>query len=224
MSIVFTAWALVAAAWAQSVPCSLGGPRAACVAACEGGDPEACAKAGVHALRSGEGLEQGIAQLRKACGARVALGCGALGSALVAGTGVPKDIAEGRKLFERACEGGDGLSCLSLGGLATGMSAQTPDLPAAARYYDRACTLGQPRGCAFTAAIIADGIVSGPGWERSRVLGLLELGCEGDIDVACAQLGDALRDGTYGPAQLARAATLHAKACRLGLTRACVTP
>jgi len=54
-----------------------------------------------------------------ACAAKVAFGCGALGSMYV----MLKDVKRGRPLLERACTAGDMLACESLGSLEAGAAS-----------------------------------------------------------------------------------------------------
>lgn len=122
--------------------------------------------------------------LRKACDAKVAVGCGALGS-LFAMRGNPK---AGRPFLERGCNMGDGLSCESLAGMEIELEAAKPkpDFGAAIRrqvpFYRRACELGTANGCAFVAAAITDKAIDGSAQEA---FDLYFKACNRDSGTAC---------------------------------------
>jgi TPR repeat protein len=165
--------------------------------------------------------------LRRACDAKVALGCGGLGSLY----GVQQNFKKARPLFEKACTMGDALSCESLGGLAMGADGGKPpaDINAATRkanvYYKRACALGAGTACGFCAAFIVDKIVEGTAKEA---LELYVKACSSGMAMACRQAADFLMKDTPESKALAAgydaprlAADLIKRACKLGDPKAC---
>lgn len=129
-------------------------------------------------------LAQAEILLTRACSAKVALGCGALGSLY----GLRGDSKRARRQLEQGCTMGDPLSCDSLGGLESEVSqggtraASRESRRKAAAYYRRACDLGSGRGCAFAAAAIGDGIVAGA---PKDALVLYVKACSRGLGVAC---------------------------------------
>jgi hypothetical protein len=203
----------------------------ACMKKCEARSEVSCAVLGLMYLRGEVGNKPDHAKaeplLHRACSAKVALGCGALGSLY----GVRGDFARARPLFEKACGMGDALSCESLGGIILGAdgSEARSDLLAATRkanvYYKRACDLGAATACAFCAAFIVDKIVKGT---VKEALELYVKACNGRMALACRQAADLVTGDT--PESKALAATLDAprlaaellsRACKLGDTNAC---
>jgi TPR repeat protein len=203
----------------------------ACAEKCKAKSQESCAVLGIMYLRGDIGNKQDFAKaeplLRRACDAKVALGCGGLGSMFV----VQGNIEKGRPLFEKACTMGDALSCESLGGLAITPDGVTPpaDIKAASRkanvYYKRACELGSGTACGFCAAFILDKIVDGT---AKQALDLYVKACSGGMAIACRQAADLLSKDTPESKELAAGydaprliADLLKRACKLGDTKAC---
>ena len=167
--------------------------------------------------------------LRRACSAKVALGCGGLGSLYGA---IKKDFKRARPLLEKGCTLGDPLSCESLGGLEAGADTSQPppsDIKAASRranaYYKRACDLGSANGCGFCAAMIADKTVAGTAKEA---LELYLKACSRGIAIACRQGVNLLNKDTPDSKELAAgldAARLSAdvlkRGCELGDAASC---
>jgi TPR repeat protein len=202
--------------------------QAKCLTKCDARKYGACAELGLYWVNTGSGTEigRGIALLEKACDGKSALGCGAMGSLVLQGTHVQRDVPRALKLLETGCKGNDGLSCESLGGwYAMGEDdPSTLDIPAATQravpYYERACALKRPAPCAFLATFILDGIKF-PNANRKRVVGLLKTACSGDVNVACKLLGDAYAKGELVKRDKTKANELYAKSCTLGYDRGC---
>lgn len=164
---------------------------AACKQSCDKGSQDSCAVLGVMHLQGVNGKPdhaQAEKLLQRACTAKVALGCGGLGSYYGA---VKKDWKRARPLLEQGCKMGDGLACESIGGVINGADPTLPkpkDLKAAAReswpYYKRACELGTTAGCGFAAVFIADKMVAGT---ARSALELYMKACERGMGIACRQ-------------------------------------
>lgn len=206
---------------------------AICKASCKKGSQESCAVLGVMHLQGAAGGKADYTEaerlLRGACSAKVALGCGGLGSLL---GGIKKDFKRARPFLEKGCKMGDALACESMGGLVQGAhKPQSPpsDITAAARkahvYYKRACDLGSAKGCGWCAAFIVDKIVPGTAKEA---LELYLKACGGGMAVACHQGVNLLNQDT--PESKALAASLDAarlsadllkRGCELGDAQSC---
>lgn len=202
--------------------------QAKCLAQCEAKKPEACARVGLHWAVTGNAAQigRGVALLERACKAKSAFGCGALGSVTLLGKQVKRDVPRALLLLETGCKGGDGLSCESLGGwYAQGGDAPDKiDLAAAtlksAPYYERACTLKRPAPCAFLATFITNGAKISNA-DKKRVPGLLDTACNGGVTIACKMLGDIYSKGELVKRDVEKANELYAKACKAGYDRGC---
>jgi TPR repeat protein len=201
-----------------------------CTKRCDAGSQDSCAVLGVMHLRGELGGKSDRAKaealLDRACKAKVALGCGGLGSLY----GTRKDWKRARSLFESACTMGDALSCESLGGLAVGADG-TPvaDYKAASQkasvYYRRACDLGSGPGCAFVAVFIVDKIIAGT---AKDALELYMKACGRGVEVACRQGADFLTHPMFTSSPFAKtvevdrlSADLLARGCKLGDAKSC---
>ena len=163
----------------------------ACKQQCDKGSQASCAVLGVMHLQGIAGKvdhAQAERLLQRACTAKIALGCGGLGSYYGA---IKKDWKRARPLLEQGCTMGDALSCESIGGIINGADPALPrpkDLGAAAResfpFYKRACDLGAANGCGFSAVFIADKLVTGT---VKQALELYMKACSGGMSIACRQ-------------------------------------
>ena len=232
--VMFVLSAISANSWAQSkTACKQEDGTAVCKLKCEKGSQESCAILGIMHLQGAGGSKPDYPQaerlLKRACSAKVALGCGGLGSLYGA---IKKDFKRARPLLEKGCSLGDALSCESVGGLLAGADESQPppaDITAASRkanvYYKRACDLGSASGCGFCAAFIADKIV--PGTTKEAVELYLKA-CSRGMAIACRQGVNLLNKDT--PDSKALAASLDAarlsadvlkRGCELGDTKSC---
>lgn len=202
--------------------------QAKCLALCET-KPDACGQLGLHWVVTSSGVKagRGIALLEKSCTKKSAFGCGALGSVLMQGLHVIRDVPRAITLLETGCKGNDGLSCESLGGFYAQGGDGVPgkvDFAVAAQkaapYYERACTLKRPAPCAFLASFINDGIKI-PNADKKRVPGLLDTACTGGVNVACKFLGDVHAKGELVKRDVKKANELYEKSCKLGYDRGC---
>ncbi len=185
---------------------------AVCKRQCDQGSQDSCAVLGVMHLQGVAGKvdhAQAERLLERACTAKIALGCGALGSYYGA---VKKNWKRARTLLEQGCAMGDALSCESIGGIINGANPTLPppkDLGLAAResfpFYKRACDLGSANGCGFAAVFIVEKLVAGTAKEA---LELYMKACSRGMAIACRQ-GAALLV-TKDPDAKALAASLDA--------------
>lgn len=118
--------------------------------ACQGGDYEECALAGI-ALLDGEGVAKdadlGVRGLSFACSHSAALGCYRLAFAYEEGTGVARDLAKTRSFYEQACNGDYADGCINLGIMLAEGKGGPKDEVKAAELFTKACGLGEKRGC-----------------------------------------------------------------------------
>jgi uncharacterized protein len=140
------------------------------------------------------------AALLDACDGGLPQACAALGAALEAGRGIPRDALRARALLRRSCGAGLGEGCARLAPL---LDADG-DRAGAAAAREEGCALGDAGACAALADTVA---------APARAAALRERACDLGDGRACAALADAVPD---------RAAELRARACRLGDGDACV--
>jgi len=234
LTVVALLVALSATSWAQPVrpACRPQEGPDACRTRCEGGSQQSCAVLGIMHLRGEVGDKPDYAEaerlLRRACSAKVALGCGGMGSLYGA---IRKDVKRARRMFERACAMGDALSCESLGGLTLGVDRKSrrrpspADLRKAYGYYRRACNLGSGTACGFAAALIVDGGARGTAKEAFE---MFVKACNGGMNVGCRQAVDLLNRDTPESRKLAAgfdasrlSSDLLTQGCKLGDAVAC---
>jgi hypothetical protein len=212
----------------RAQPCTADDPVAVCRPACDAGDAQSCAFLGIALLQAGD--RQAAEQpLTRACRARIALGCGGLGSLHV----LRKEWRPARTFLQDGCSMGDGLSCESLGGLVQGADGAPAAADVAQRardaipFYRKACALGATRGCGWVAAAIDDGLVSGT-LEEALTLYVKACGGGDPMPIACRQAVGLLRRGTPEARRLAAGydvkrltADLLARGCKLGDQPSC---
>lgn len=229
----FSEW--VAAAEPAGRPAASCTPRegaGACKAACATGSQESCAILGIMHLR-GEvdgGADQSIAEhlLRGACKAKIALGCGGLGTLYMSN----RNQRRARTLFEKGCTMGDALACESLGGMSLGFDgakSASRDIRISTRvavvYYRKACGLGSGAGCVWVAAAIADGAITGT---LAEALDLYVKACSLGVGIACRQAVELLTSETPAARALAQSldvprlsASLLEHGCKLADAKSC---
>jgi len=169
---------------------------------CDGGGVEACGELGVL-YEAGAGVARDVvkaaALYERACDASAFEYCGLLGELYRSGRGVRSDLGRAATLLGKGCEKEFGAACMGMAELMN-LPGKQYNPNASMGYYERACLLDQAEGC-FR-------------------LGVHRLGhpCEG---IACV-----LREGGVIPIawSLQTPAQLFARACSLGLARACARP
>jgi TPR repeat protein len=216
----------------SALACKAEDGERACRQRCDKGSQDSCAILGVMYLQGVAGGKPDPAHaeplLERACAAKVALGCGGLGSLVGA---FKKDAKRARTLLEKGCSLGDPVSCESVGGMILGAHERSPkpDTVAAAResygFYKRACDLGSANGCGFCAVFIADKLVPGT---VEQALDLYVKACSRGMAVACRQAVGLLTRND--PEAKALAATLDVprlsadllkRGCELGDAQSC---
>jgi len=113
--------------------------------------------------------------------------CSLLGGLYLAGDGVEKDLARGRKLSESACEQGDTFGCFNAAVTATNGWGGDRDLAKAASFLETACKGGDGEGCNDLAAAYEKG--SGVARDRRRATELYRRACELGFEKACPKKG-----------------------------------
>jgi TPR repeat protein len=191
---------------------------------CDSGDGLACTILGQQ-RENGIGTEWApklaVADYDKACAAGAGLGCALLGAMYFRGHGVDADpekvlayVERARTLWSAACQGEEPRWCTHAA-LLVGSGADAERLAQA--YNRRACDHGIARGCVR----VLDAQLEFGTAERSGVEGELSRLCHDGEPTACVRLA------RIEPAQgdrdaLRRAAELTVRACKLGMSEACL--
>lgn len=126
---------------------------------CQPSNLGGCVNVG-RAYRDGIGIEKSEPRaaeiFRETCGRKTdpddvesaqngARACSLLGGLYIAGDGIPKDLAEGRRLSEQGCDRGDSFGCFNAA--AVFGSGPDRDPEKAAHFLERACAAGDAEGC-----------------------------------------------------------------------------
>jgi TPR repeat protein len=161
-----------------------------------------------------------VEALRRACDAKQAKACTALGLRYLGGSGVAADEKRAMESFDRACTGGDGAGCSLLGGiLGRGRGAIAPDWPRAYKLSKRGCELGDDNGCYDQAC----DLVAARGVEKNSALAVpaLERLCKRGLAQACGSLGMLYYVGDGVKRDPQHATELLEQACKAGDIRSC---
>ena len=173
--------------------------------------------------------------LDDACGGSVGRACAALADLLLAGEGLPADLARAERSLDRGCQAGHGESCYRLatrtidpnrrrllfgegcaersGGACLALSELTGEPARRRGLLERACDLGAGDGCLALARLA--------GSDGPKRLAWLERGCARHSGAACAEAGDQRRTEAAHPHDLDRAAERYEQACTLGSSEGC---
>ncbi len=155
---------------------------------------------------------QGTKNLAEHCDAGLAESCRQLGTRLIQGNNVEKDIPLAKEVLTAGCEGGDAQACTALGVVhrdETGEEAKAgefylkgclggdapacpeaglmaPDLTTAAKAFTAGCDAGDQKSCANLGICYVNG--KGVPRNRDRGVELLTTACEAEIGFACEAL------------------------------------
>lgn len=118
-------------------------------AGCKSGKPEACTELGL-AMKRGDmrdDPERRLALFRTGCEGGDQIGCTFLGSALLIGRDVERDLQKGLTLLGDACVADVGTACYMLGSVMSSDEIVVAQLDKAKGYYQKACDLGVDDAC-----------------------------------------------------------------------------
>jgi len=160
-----------------------------------------------------------VEALRKACDAKQAKACTALGVRYL-GSAAAGDGERALEAFDRACAAGDGAGCSLAGGiLQRGRGEIAPDWPRSYKLSKRGCELGDDNGC-YDAACDQ---VAARGVEKSAApaAATFERLCKKGLAQACGSLGMLFYVGDGVKRDPERATALLEQACKGGDVRSC---
>jgi TPR repeat protein len=130
---------------------------------------------------------------------------------------VRKRSADALSLFAAACRDGSAKGCAMSAVVHAGANEDAKAERQAASDFEAACALGDPSGCVGHALMEAEGL--GTYRDEETAAAALDEACGKGVAIACADLAGMAGRGGDG----ARARTLTARACALGMKRACPT-
>lgn len=165
-------------------------------AACEREQLEACLHVGRFIQARQANARHDEAALRamtRACDAGSAEGCSLAGDMVARGRGTDRDRERALTFRRRACDGGSDAGCRAVAEhfMAVGDHASIVEV------YRGMCEAGRVRGCTLLAELFSRGDNAD---EHAELASLLDRGCAGDDETACARLGAYLAEGTFGVA------------------------
>lgn len=133
-------------------------------------------------------------------------------------------------IFEKACNLGDGRGCTTAGKViekdaVDSGSGFSEALARALVLHEKGCVLGDGRGCFWAGVRHRQGIMSSFTQikrDDPKAAAFLERGCTLQYGLACERLAIAYEEGEGLGKDPAQAAEVRAKACSLGVEKACV--
>lgn len=191
--------------------------------ACEKGRPQACsgwAKMAEDGLGVELSPERQAALLTLGCNDGDANACHRLGKRLL-GTAehpaTPDNLKRANEFFDRACTRGDPSGCMELGIEAKTGRIGAKDVVKAVSWLTQACQHDLGTGCYELGdlQVSAGTAVNNPVRGRQN----LDKACTLGVGAACAQLGQLMETGQKN---IARAQTLHERACELDQLNSCL--
>lgn len=158
-----------------------------------------------------------ITWLRRGCELGDIWSCNNLGVHLQAGTGVPRDVVEARRVFAKACDYTvvHAVACRNLGFSLRDDAPVDPE--GARRAFRRACENNTRRDIVGCASLGFELEATAP----TEAAGLYQTACDARHAWSCHRLGQMTRDGRGVPASPALATDLFRRACAGGETTAC---
>lgn len=165
----------------------------------------------------------------KACKAGSMNACGAYGWLFAAeASTLPKNSDKALEFFGKACDNGSTRWCLDAGNLLRDEGMMS-SYRVAEKWYAKGCDANDGRACYQIATLTADIMAEFPLEEaeeqsaKEKYRTNIEKGCELKFDSACAALGSALLNGSYGfPVNGKRGLELAVTGCADGRARACL--
>jgi len=206
---------------------------------CDRGDMVACAEAGIALFTrespTGADMTTANALVERACDAKVALGCNAVGRSLAGGLGVPRDAKRAAGFFRRACDLGYTRGCVNLAVLLLECEPSSPkgcaelatlsvdgqpatrEVVQARALLERACATDVGSCGTLGALLLSEGGTADPNRGRD----LLDKACGGGDERACYNLGVAYREGKGARVNVDRATRYFEMACQGGVPESC---
>ena len=159
-----------------------------------------------------------------ACLHGLGLACYTLALLMEQGQGGPKDPAGAAPLYRQACDATEGTATAVAGcynyalDLYNGVGGET-DIETAAEYWAKSCELGQPDGCRRAGGLMASGQAGRADFPTAYRY--LETACDEDYGDSCYEAGLMIARGDIAPPDGKTRADFNARACTLGVDKAC---
>ena len=152
---------------------------------CESGDAEACNDLGVNFELMKE-YDNAYANYKKACEAKVQLGCSNLGTLYENGLGVKRDPKKAVEIYKDSCNSGGTQACYHLGNAYRKGEIVKQDYYLAMEAYTNACNAGDLPSCANIGAMYELGL--GMNKDEKRAYGIYKVACFRGLNKACPQM------------------------------------
>jgi hcpE len=152
---------------------------------CEEGDAEACNDLGVNYELLKE-YENALTNYKRACDAKVQVGCANLGTLYELGLGVKKNPKKAVSIYKESCNGGGMQACYHLGNAYRKGEIVKRDYYLAMQAYTNACNAGDLPSCANIGAMYELGL--GVNKDEKRAYGIYKVACFRGLSKACPQM------------------------------------
>ena len=152
---------------------------------CQNGDAEACNDLGVNYELVRE-YESAFENYKKACEAKVQLGCSNLGTLYENGLGVKKDPRKAVEIYKDSCNSGGAQACYHLGNAYRKGEIVKQDYYLAMEAYTNACNAGDLPSCANIGAMYELGL--GVNKDEKRAYGIYKVACFRGLNKACPHM------------------------------------
>lgn len=193
------------------------------IKACDLNETNACVLAGwAYAEGRGTAIDNDIAYktFKKGCDEGSERACGAMGSRMVLGLGVEKNVERGAEMMRVACDTGvAGETCTNLGAMILDGKMGKPDPIAAHAAFEKGCAARDSMSCKGAGNDLKTG--NGTPIDLPKALERYRTGCDLFDQGACVLAGQMLRDGQGTEKDPAAAAKLFDIGCKSGWKVAC---
>ena len=152
---------------------------------CESGDAGSCNDLGVNYELMKE-YDNAYANYKKACDAKVQLGCSNLGTLYKNGLGVKKDPKKAVEIYKDSCNSGGTQACYYLGNAYLKGEIVKQDYYLAMQAYTNACNAGDLPSCANIGVMYELGL--GMNKDEKRAYGIYKVACFRGLNKACPQM------------------------------------
>lgn len=152
---------------------------------CQNGDAEACNDLGVN-YELVRDYENAFANYKKACEAKVQLGCSNLGTLYENSLGVKRDPRKAVEIYKDSCNSGGTQACYHLGNAYRKGEIVKQDYYLAMEAYTNACNAGDLPSCANIGAMYELGL--GMNKDEKRAYGIYKVACFRGLSKACPHM------------------------------------
>lgn len=192
-----------------------------CTKQCDAGSAESCGSLSTMYYKDRKGkrdVDRAAALAAKSCGGGSAYGCYRQGLTYYRGLGGPQDFAKAAEYERRACDGAVGMGCSILAMQYEHGFGVEKNLDQALKLHTRGCDLGDATACNNLGAYFNNLTPPDP----KKAAPALKRSCDGDEQVACANLAGMMLNGDL-PKDPTKAEAMLISSCKEGYGSSCRT-